>query len=154
MISFHKLREINGLVSSHLKKRAMVSVLLRPKDLHPPLDSVKPKHRKSLYLGTWFFRIRRGQPPVRAPHHAPDVVESVIPKVVSFTRGRGLNHRQVTKFLEEVERDFMDIPNHAEIRRLNIYKVLKSFHNFMDEILDVLNIKNKLEEFAELKDEQ
>lgn len=48
----------------------------------------------------------------------------------------------------------MDIPNHAEIRLVNIYKVLKRFHNFMGEILDVLNIKNKLEEFAELKNEQ
>uniref|UniRef100_A0A1A9V7I8 Uncharacterized protein n=1 Tax=Glossina austeni TaxID=7395 RepID=A0A1A9V7I8_GLOAU len=66
----------------------------------------------------------------------------------------GLNHRQSIKFVEEVERDFMDIPIHAEIRWLHIYKVLKRFRNFMDEILDVLNIKNKLEEFADLKDEQ
>lgn len=81
-------------------------------------------------------------------------VITVVLKVVNFIRGRALNHRQFVNFLKAIECDFIDIPYHTEIRRLSLSKVLKRFHNLLDEIVNFLNIKNKLNEFGELKDEQ
>lgn len=81
-------------------------------------------------------------------------VISLVTKVVNFIRGRALNHRQFVNFLKEIECDFSDIPYHTEIRWLSLSKVLKRFHNLLDEIVNFLNIKNKLNEFEELKNVQ
>ena len=52
--------------------------------------------------------------------------------------------------------DFIEIPHHTEIRWLSLSKVLKRFYNLFDEIVNFLNtrIKNKLNKFEELNDEQ
>ena len=81
-------------------------------------------------------------------------VISVVTNVVNFIRGRALNHRQFSRFLKEIECDFTDIPYHTDIRWLSLAKVLKRFHDLLDEIINFLDVKDKLNEFCELKNEQ
>lgn len=81
-------------------------------------------------------------------------VISVVTKVVNFIRGRALNHRQFITFLKEIECNFTDIPYHPDIRCLSLAKVLKRFHDFLEEIVNFLSAKDKLDEFYELTDKQ
>jgi len=77
-----------------------------------------------------------------------------VTNIVNFIWGRALNHRQFLRFLKEIECDFTDISYHTDIRWLSLPKVLKRSHDLLDEIVNFLYVKDKLNKFCELKDEQ
>ena len=62
---------------------------------------------------------------------------------VNFIRSRGPNHRQFGSFLEGIEAEYRDIPDHTDVRWLSRGKVLKRFVELRTEICDSLLRKAK-----------
>lgn len=75
-----------------------------------------------------------------------------VTKIVNYIRARGLNHRQFSKFLEDVGSEYTDLPYYTEVRWLSSHKVLKRFFELLEEITTFLESKNY--ECSLLKDNQ
>lgn len=80
-----------------------------------------------------------------------DNVLKIVTKVVNFIRARGLNHRQFTEFLKEIQSEFEGIPYYTHVRWLSCHAVLKRFFELLEEIASFLEVKEKV--FAELHSE-
>lgn len=77
-----------------------------------------------------------------------DNVLKIVTKIVNFIRARGLNHRQFTEFLKEIQSEFVGIPYYTHVRWLSCHAVLKRFYELLEEIATFLEIKEKV--FAEI----
>ena len=72
-----------------------------------------------------------------------DHVLSYVKETINFIRSRGLNQRQFSSLLSEMEIGYQTLIYYAEVRWLFCYKVLKRFWEIRNEIKIFLEIKNK-----------
>ena len=70
-------------------------------------------------------------------------VLSYIKKVINFIRSRGLNQRQFTAFLSELDSTYSGLSYYSEVRWLSCSKVLKQFWDLKEEICKFLQTKNQ-----------
>jgi len=54
-------------------------------------------------------------------------VMSIVVKTVNFIRSRGLNHRQSTSFLSDLDTEYVELLYHTEVRWLSRVNVLRRF---------------------------
>ena len=70
---------------------------------------------------------------------------------VNFIRARGLNHRQLQKFLEDLDPEHQDLAYFSEVRWLSKDSMMQRFYELQKEA--VLFLKSKGRPMAEMKDE-
>ncbi|XP_075210376.1 general transcription factor II-I repeat domain-containing protein 2-like [Lycorma delicatula] len=70
-------------------------------------------------------------------------VLSYIKKGINFIRSRGLNQRQFTAFLSELDNTYSGLSYYTEVRWLSCSKVLKQFWDLKEEICKFLQTKNQ-----------
>ena len=70
-------------------------------------------------------------------------VMDVVVKTINFIRSRGLNHRQFTSFLADMDSEYGEILYHTEVRWLSRGNVLKRFFALRNEIAEFMKMKNK-----------
>ena len=70
-------------------------------------------------------------------------VMDVVVKTINFIRSRGLNHRQFTSFLADMDSEYGELLYHTEVRWLSRGNVLKRFFALRDEIASFMKMKNK-----------
>ncbi|KFM58258.1 General transcription factor II-I repeat domain-containing protein 2, partial [Stegodyphus mimosarum] len=70
-------------------------------------------------------------------------VLSYIKKVINFIRSRGLNQRQFTAFLSELDSEYSGLSYYTEVRWLSCSKILKQFWDLKEEICQFLKTKNQ-----------
>ena len=70
-------------------------------------------------------------------------VMDVVVKTINFTRARGLNHRQFTSFLADLETEYGELLYHTEVRWLSRGNVLKRFFALRQEIALFMAMKDK-----------
>ncbi|XP_067949860.1 general transcription factor II-I repeat domain-containing protein 2-like [Watersipora subatra] len=70
-------------------------------------------------------------------------VMDVVVKTVNYIRSRGLNHRQFTSFLADMESEYGELIYHTEVRWLSRGKVLRRFFALRHEIASFMTMKNK-----------
>ncbi|UYV66823.1 hypothetical protein LAZ67_4003005 [Cordylochernes scorpioides] len=66
-----------------------------------------------------------------------------IKKFINFIRSRGLNQRQFSLFLTELESEYSGLSYYTEVRWLSCSKVLKQFWDLKEEICQFLITKNQ-----------
>ncbi|UYV81898.1 hypothetical protein LAZ67_21000070 [Cordylochernes scorpioides] len=66
-----------------------------------------------------------------------------IKKFINFIRSRGLNQRQLSLFLTELESEYSGLSYYTEVRWLSCSKVLKQFWDLKEEICQFLITKNQ-----------
>ncbi|UYV76789.1 hypothetical protein LAZ67_14002019 [Cordylochernes scorpioides] len=66
-----------------------------------------------------------------------------IKKFINFIRSRGLNQRQFSLFLTELESEYSGLSYYTEVRWLSCSKVLKQFWDLKEEICQFLMTKNQ-----------
>ena len=72
-------------------------------------------------------------------------------KAVNFIQARGLNHRQLPKFLEDLDTKYQDLAYFSDVRWLSKDSMLQRFYELRKEV--VLYLKSKGQPMAEMKDE-
>ena len=70
-------------------------------------------------------------------------VTDVVVKMINFIRSQGLNHRQFTSFLADMDSEYGELLYHTEVRWLSRGKVLKRFFALSNEIASFIKMKNK-----------
>ena len=70
-------------------------------------------------------------------------VMDVVVKTINFIRSRGLNHRQFTSFLADMDSEYGELLYHTEVRWLSRGNVLKRFFALRDEIASFMKMNNK-----------
>ncbi|XP_075225727.1 general transcription factor II-I repeat domain-containing protein 2-like [Lycorma delicatula] len=70
-------------------------------------------------------------------------VSSYIKNVINFIRSPGLNQRQFTAFLSELDSTYSGLSYYSEVRWLSCSKVLKQFWDLKEEICKFLQTKNQ-----------
>ncbi|UYV85098.1 hypothetical protein LAZ67_X004559 [Cordylochernes scorpioides] len=70
-------------------------------------------------------------------------VVTPIKKFINFIRSRGLNQRQFSLFLTELESEYSGLSYYTEVRWLSCSKVLKQFWDLKEEICQFLITKNQ-----------
>lgn len=73
-------------------------------------------------------------------------VESVlkaVKKIINFIRSRGLNQRQFTAFLRDLESEYAGLPYYTEVRWLSCSMVLDRFWKLREEIRLFMEMKNQ-----------
>ncbi|MBN3299432.1 GT2D2 protein, partial [Amia calva] len=80
-----------------------------------------------------------------------DHVMHTVTQTVHLISARGLNHRQFQAFLEELNVECGDLPNHTEVCWLSLGIVLRKFVELRGEIR--LFLQNKGRQISELSDE-
>ncbi|XP_075455099.1 general transcription factor II-I repeat domain-containing protein 2-like [Ascaphus truei] len=66
-----------------------------------------------------------------------------IKKIINFIRSQGLNQRQFSAFLSELESEYSGLSYYTDLRWLSCSKVLKQFCDFKEEICQFLITKNQ-----------
>ncbi|XP_075423872.1 general transcription factor II-I repeat domain-containing protein 2-like [Ascaphus truei] len=66
-----------------------------------------------------------------------------IKKIINFIRSRGLNQRQFSAFLSELDSEYSGLSYYTEVRWLSCSKVLKQFWDLKEEICQFLITKNQ-----------
>uniref|UniRef100_A0A8C6Y931 HAT C-terminal dimerisation domain-containing protein n=1 Tax=Naja naja TaxID=35670 RepID=A0A8C6Y931_NAJNA len=79
------------------------------------------------------------------------VVNPVV-KLLNFIRAKGLQHRQLIKFLVETDADHHDLLYHSRVGWLSLGKVFQQVWELKEEIGAFLKLKGKSDEFTELSD--
>ena len=69
-------------------------------------------------------------------------VMSVVVKTVNFIRSRGLNHRQFTSFLSDLDTEYGELLYHTEVRWLSRGNVLRRFFSLRQEIALFMAMKD------------
>ncbi|KAG6922308.1 GTF2I repeat domain containing 2B [Chelydra serpentina] len=70
-------------------------------------------------------------------------VMDVVVKTVKFIRARGLNHRQFTSFLANMDSEYGELLYHTQVRWLSRGNVLKRYFALREEIDSFMKMKNK-----------
>ncbi|XP_057660718.1 general transcription factor II-I repeat domain-containing protein 2-like [Diorhabda carinulata] len=70
-------------------------------------------------------------------------VMNVVVKTINFIRSRGLNHRQLKTFLDEISAEYNDVTYYCEVRWMSKAKMLKRIYELRNEIADFMKIKDK-----------
>lgn len=68
---------------------------------------------------------------------------STVTQTLNFIWAKGLNHRQFGSFLQEIDAEFADVPDHPEVRWLSRGKVLNRGFELSSEICQFLDSKGK-----------
>ena len=72
-----------------------------------------------------------------------DHVMKPVIKTVNFIRSKGLNHREFSNFLNDIDDRFTDIPYFTEVRWLSRGAVLKRFFQLREHIVAFMSEKGK-----------
>ena len=72
-----------------------------------------------------------------------EYVMSIFISTVNFIRSRGLNHRQFTAFLEELNSEYGELLNYSAVRWLSRGNLLKRFYVLRSEIASFMELKGK-----------
>ncbi|KFM77298.1 General transcription factor II-I repeat domain-containing protein 2, partial [Stegodyphus mimosarum] len=70
-------------------------------------------------------------------------VLSYIKKVINYIRSRGLNQRQFTAFLSELDSEYSGLSYYTKVRWLSCSKILKQFWDLKEDICQFLKTKNQ-----------
>ena len=70
-------------------------------------------------------------------------VMDVVDKTINFIRSRGLNHRQFTSFLADIDSEYGELLHHTAVTWLSRGNVFKRFFALRDEIASFMKMQNK-----------
>ena len=79
------------------------------------------------------------------------VVKAVV-KLINCIKGRGLHHRQLIKFLGEIDSDHQDLLYHFHVRWLSLGKACKRVWVLKEAVCSFLKLIGKGDDFPELED--